>query len=113
MNSVSSIALSSMRFASARLERSAQNVANVNTDGYEAQRAVARAQPNGGVSGSTVPTYGPHPSFDSGAGEVLGSNTDIASETVEQLGAAQQFKAAIALLKTDQDMMKSVLDIKA
>jgi flagellar basal-body rod protein FlgC len=113
MNSVSSIALSSMRFATARLERSAQNVANVNTDGYEAQRAVAREQQNGGVSGTTTPTYAPHPAFERGAEEVLGSNTDLVSETVEQLGAAQQFKASIALLKTDQEMQRSVLDIKA
>lgn len=113
MNSVSSIALSSMTVASARMARSAANVANVNTDGYAAQREVARDQANGGVSSEAAPTYAPHPTFERGAEEVLGSNTDLVSETVEQLGASQQFKAAIALLKTDQEMQKSLLDIKA
>lgn len=113
MNSVSSIALSAMNVANARMARSAQNVANVNTDAYEAQRQVVREQRNGGVTSTETPTYAPHPTYERGAEEVLGSNTDLVSETVEQLGAAQQLKASIALLKTDQDMMKSVLDIKA
>ena len=113
MNSVSSIALSGLRFASTRLARSAQNVANVNTNGYEAQREVAREQPNGGVAGTTEPTYAPHPTYDLSGEEVLGSNTDLVSETVEQLGAAQQFKASLALLRTDQELTKSLLDIKA
>ena len=102
-----------MTVASARMARSAANVANVNTDGYEAQRQVAREQANGGVSSASTPTYAPHPTYERGAEEVLGSNTDLISETVEQIGAAQQFKAAISLLKTDQEMQKSLLDIKA
>ncbi|HET6337485.1 MAG TPA: flagellar basal body rod C-terminal domain-containing protein [Polyangiales bacterium] len=113
MNPVSSIALSSMSFASARLTRSAENVANVNTNGFEAQRQVAREALNGGVTSTTEPTYAPAPTFERGAEEVLGSNTDLISETVEQLGAMQQFKASIALLKTDQEMQKSLLDINA
>src|SRR3569832_2005188 len=99
MSPISSIALSSMSFASARAARSAQNVANVNTDGYEAQREVAREALHGGVTGSTQPTYAPAPTYERGADEVLGSNTDLISETVEQLGALQQFKASVALLK--------------
>lgn len=113
MNSVSSIALSAMNVANARMARSAQNVANVNTVGYEAQRPVVQEQRNGGVTSSESPTYAPHPTFERGGEEALGSNTDLVSETVEQLGAAQQFKASLALLRTDQDMMKSLLDIKA
>jgi flagellar basal body rod protein FlgG len=113
MNPVSSIALSSMSVASARLARSAHNVANVNTDGYEAERSVVREAPNGGVTSSSEPTHAAHPTFERGADEVLGSNTDLISEQVEQLGAMQQFKASIALLKTDQEMTQSVLDLKA
>jgi flagellar basal body rod protein FlgG len=113
MNPVSSIALSSMSVASARLARSAHNVANVNTDGYEAERSVVREARNGGVTSSSEPTHAQHPTFERGADEVLGSNTDLISEQVEQLGAVQQFKASIALLKTDQEMTQSVLDLKA
>ena len=113
MNSVSSIALSAMSFASTRLARSAHNVANVNTNGFEASRAVAREVPNGGVAQAVQSTYTASGGFARGAEEVLGSSTDLVSETVEQLSAVHQFKAAIKLLETDQEMMKSVLDIRA
>jgi flagellar basal-body rod protein FlgC len=102
-----------MNLASERLARSAQNVANVNTPGYQAEHVVASPQAGGGVSGTSQPTYSPAPTFERGREEVLGSNTDMISETAEQLGASQQFKASIALLKTDQDMMQSLLDLKA
>lgn len=113
MNSISSVALSSMSVASARLARSAQNVANVNTDGYEAERTVAQEVRGGGVSSTSVLTGAAHETFERRADEVLGSNTDLISEQVEQLGAVQQFKASIALLKTDQELTQSVLDLKA
>lgn len=102
-----------MNLASERLARSAQNVANVNTPGYQAEHVVARSQADGGVTGTAVPTGAPAPTFERGRDEVLGSNTDMISETAEQLGASQQFKASIALLKTDQDMTQSLLDLKA
>lgn len=109
MNSVSSIALSSMSHASARLSRSAHNVANVNTAGFEAQRVVASEAPNGGVTSQTQPTYDAAMSYQ----DVIGSNTDLISETVEQISSLHQFKAAVALLKTDQEMMSTLLDVKA
>jgi flagellar basal body rod protein FlgC len=110
VNSVSSIALSGLSLATERLARSAQNVANVDTPGYEPQSVVAVSQAGGGV---TSAASAPQPTFERGRDEVLGSGTDMISETAEQLGAAQQFKASIALLKTDQDMMQSLLDLKA
>jgi flagellar basal body rod protein FlgC len=110
VNSVSSIALSAVSVASARLARSAQNVANIDTPGYQPESVVAQSAAGGGVTGALRAAA---PSFERGADEVLGSGTDLISETAEQLGASQQFKASIALLKTDQDMMKSLLDLKA
>jgi flagellar basal-body rod protein FlgC len=113
MNPVSGIALSGMTVATARLGRSAQNVANINTDGFQAEREVAREQAGGGVTSTHGPTYAPAPLYQRDGREVSGSNTDVISETVEQLGAAQQFKASLALLRTQDEMTKSVLDIKA
>jgi flagellar basal body rod protein FlgC len=110
---ISSIALNSLTYASKRLEASARNTANVNTAGYEPQRAVATQAPGGGVSTTLLPQYAPSTAGELTAGEVLGSGTDLISEQVEQIGAAQQFKAAVSLLKTDQEMTQSLLDIKA
>jgi flagellar basal body rod protein FlgC len=110
---ISSIALNSLTYASKRLEASARNVANVNTPGYEPERAVAKSAAGGGVTTTLQPQYAPSTAGDLTADEVLGSNTDLISEQVEQIGAAQQFKASISLLKTDQEMTQSLLDIKA
>jgi flagellar basal body rod protein FlgB len=99
-----------MSLASKRLAQSAQNVANVSTPGYEPESVVAVDQAGGGV---TSALGAPAPTFERGRDEVLGSGTDMISETAEQLGASQQFKASIALLKTDQDMTQSLLDLKA
>ena len=113
MNSISSIARSALTFASTRLAQSAHNVANVNTDGFQADRTVGREVKNGGVSATTVPTYGPAPTYERDGEQVVGSNTELVSETVDQIGALHHFQAAIALLKTDQEMTRSLLDIKA
>ena len=113
MNSVSSIALSAMSYASSRLARSAHNVANVNTEGFQASRVVAREVTNGGVTGTVQPTYTSAGTLSDGGESALGSSTDLISETVDQISAIHQFKASVALLKTDQEMMKSVLDIRA
>jgi flagellar hook protein FlgE len=110
---ISSIALNSLSYATKRLETSARNVANVNTSGFQAQRAVAKEAAGGGVQTTLEPTNAPPASYDLTADEVLGSNTDLISEQVEQLGAAQQFKASLSLLQTDQETTQSLLNIKA
>jgi flagellar basal body rod protein FlgG len=113
MNSLSSIALSGMSLASARVARSALNVANVNTDGFQAERQVAREQAGGGVTSTSQRTNAPATTYQRDGTLVVGSNTDEITETVEQLGAVQMFKASLALLRTQDEMMRSLLDIKA
>lgn len=112
MARVGDVANSGLRVANARVARSAHNLANVNTDGFKAERVIARDQ-NPGVTYSSVPTEAPAPLYDRDGTMVEGSNTDVANEMVEQMGAANAFKANLAVIKTDAEMQDALLDLKA
>lgn len=113
MTRVGDIARTGLSAATARVGRAAHNVANVNTDGFKGQRVVTEEAPAGGVTYSSVPIETPAPTYDRDGREVTGSNTDVVAETVEQMGAANAFKANLAVLKTDSEMHKTLLDLKA
>jgi flagellar basal body rod protein FlgC len=114
ISSVSSIACSGLTVATRRLEQSANNVANLETDNFAAQREQASALAPAGVGSAPQPTSAPHPvAIDDGGASHLLSNTDLISETTERLGATQAFRANLAVLRTDDEMTRSLLDIKA
>lgn len=113
MSSISSIAMSGMMVARERLATSAGNVANVNTDGYQAKRTQATEGQNGAVSSATVPTEAPSYARIQDDAAVIASNTDLISERTEQLGASHAFKANLNVIKTNDEMTRSLLDIKA
>jgi flagellar basal-body rod protein FlgC len=114
IGNVSAIATSALRLQSQRITQSAQNVANLDTNGYEARQIEAKAQPGGGVVGQSVPTYSPH-SFqvnDDGSTSES-SNTDIEEETVTQLSSLRSYQANIAVLHTADDMLGALLNRRA
>lgn len=136
MNAILSIATSGMAAASRRLEVSASNVANALSDGplpsadaavkakYPAAYAPLRvdqvATAGGGtranvsyVSPSTVPTYDPSAPFADGKGMVASPNVDLANEAVQQIIARYTFAMNVQVVRTYDQMMKSLLDIKA
>jgi flagellar basal-body rod protein FlgC len=102
IGSVLGIASSGLRLEERRLEQSAQNIANVNTEGYESRVVLSRDQPAGGVS----PTYSPQglAPHDDGA-PAAPSNTDIAAETVTQISSLRAFQADLAVLRTADTML--------
>ncbi len=111
MSRIADIAAGGMAYAAARLSRSAQNVANLNTDGYVPVAPIAQADLGGGVSMHNPPAQS-SPNYTSSGRIDSESGTDLAQETVEQIGALTAFKANIAVLKTDDEMQRAVLDIK-
>jgi flagellar basal-body rod protein FlgC len=112
MNRVGHIAVSGLSAAAARLTRSAQNVANVNTNGYMPVSPITQPQTSGGVTTKNASSP-PFPTYNS-SGQTLGaSGTDLAQETVEQIGAMNAFKANLAVIKTEDEMQRTLLDIKA
>lgn len=96
MNTVSSIAQSGMQAATTRLDVTANNIANVNTDGFKASRVTMSEQRNGGVD-ATV--------------EKTADTVDISREAVELLSTVSGFKANLQVAKAEKEMGKSLLDI--
>jgi flagellar basal body rod protein FlgG len=100
-----------MQVATARLARSAYNVANVNTPGFVSQREVQREAPSGGVTSQPSP-MGASYSVHNYQGQTVGSNTDLAFEAIEQINAVHAFRANVAMLQADDERYGSLLDIR-
>lgn len=100
MASISSIGTSGMQAAQLRLDASAHNVANMNTPRFQRQVVDQQATPGGaGVTGSV------RRSQEEGVA--------LEQEAVEQMSATYAFKASLQVVKTQDQMMGSLLDVKA
>ena len=136
MSSISTIALSGMNAAARRLEVSASNVANVsstgalpNADGtvpagaptaYAPLELVQTESAGGGTQTSvttakpsTVAVSDPQAPFANESGLVTAPNVDLAQEMISQLVAKYSFAANARVMKADDDMAKSLLDMRA
>lgn len=98
MNTISSIGLSGVQAASTRLNTSAHNVANSETPDFHRQ-VVHQSQETAGVVTSV------------GKAEEVG--VDLATELVEQQAASYAYKANLRSIRTQEEMMGSLLDIQA
>ena len=135
MNTAMNVAVSGMLAASAGLNASASNLANLESDGpvpatspqqpvaqapgsvYQPVAVTQTAQPGGGVTASVTPSlpsyalaYDP---FANMQGMVAQPNIDPAQEIVNQMTAALAYRANIATFKTAQQMEKTLLDATA
>jgi flagellar basal-body rod protein FlgC len=136
MSSISAIALSGLNAASLRLQVSASNVANAGSTGtlpnangtvpagspqaYAPLEVVQSASAGGGVqtsvttvTPSTTAAFDPQASFANQDGLVAAPNVDLASEFVGQLLASYSYAANAIVLKADDRMTQSLLDITA
>ena len=136
MSTISTIALSGMNAAARRLEVSASNVANVmstgalpNADGtvpagapraYAPLELVQTASAGGGtqtavttVTPSTTAVSDPQAPFANQNGLVAAPNVDLSRELIGQLIANYSFAANASVMKADDRMTKTVLDITA
>ncbi len=96
------------------LNVSAYNTANVNTDGFRKINATLNEGKNGGVVVKIGENEQSGPAYQvQTIGESEPSNTDIAEESVNQILAETMLKANIEMIKTLDEMDKSLLDILA
>ncbi len=109
-------ALSGLTAFAKQIEVSANNVANVNTDGFKKSRTeFVEMEPSG-----VLPVVqkdnsaGPAVLRDTASGptQVELSNVDLGEEAVNQIVAQRGFEANLSTLKTADDMLGSILDIK-
>ncbi|MGC4059690.1 MAG: flagellar basal body protein [Aquabacterium sp.] len=99
MNAISSIAVSGVHAASTRLDVAANNIANAQTPGFQRQVVHQASQETAGVVTSV------------GKSEEIGP--DLAADLVEQMSASYAYKANLRTIQTQEQMMGSLLDIKA
>lgn len=98
MSSISDIAGSALQAFSTGQQITANNVANLNTDGFKASKATFQENGTGGVSATVTSTQ---------------DSVDISREAVNLLINTQSFKANLNVLKTDDEMSKVLFNIKA
>jgi flagellar basal body rod protein FlgC len=99
-----SIALSALRAASARQATSAHNVASAHSAGLQPAAQASPVRPALQSEARTAASAG---------ADAVTSSTDLAAETVAQMTSLHAFKAALASLRTADEMTESLLAIKA
>lgn len=107
MSALTAIAQSGLQAAQARLGTAAHNVANHQTPGFTRQVVQAQARAEGGV----VVRLSQASQTGAQAGGQVGG--DLTQDVVDQLAAKHSFMANVAVLKTADQMMGSLLDTKA
>lgn len=101
MSSISSIASSGMQAAQLRLDASANNVANANTRNFRADRVAQEAvAERAGVQATARQ-------------EQEAKGVALEKEMVDQMAATYSFKANLQSLKTQDEMMGTLLDVRA
>lgn len=113
-------AISGLRAADKRLEVSASNTVNAQSENYTPSRVVQTALGGGGTKADvvdvrppTVPIYNPqHPAADAD-GVMQRPNVAPDAEVVEQMLARRAFEANLRTIETADQMSKTVLDILA
>ena len=109
-------ALSALGAYEKKLDVAANNIANVNTDGFKKSRAILQeADPSGVVvTISRVNTPGSPILSADGTGEIReSSNVDLAEEIVDLHTTKYGFQANLRTLKTEDEMLGSLFDILA
>jgi flagellar hook protein FlgE len=90
--------LSAVKAYGTMLNNTANNVANVNTEGYKTFETTMQENTGGGVSASTT--------RDSNTDRV-----DLSKEAVDLITAENGMKANIAVVRTASETQKSVIDM--
>ncbi|MED5618512.1 flagellar basal body rod C-terminal domain-containing protein [Ideonella sp. BN130291] len=99
MNSIANIGLSGMNAAMRQLGASAHNIANAQTPGFRRQQVLQQTLADGGVRVSVAQAAEP--------GEHL------AEDMVQQMSASYAFKANLRVVQTQDQVLGSLLDVRA
>jgi flagellar hook protein FlgE len=99
MNAISSIALSGVQAASTRMDAAAHNVANAQTPNFKREVVHLASQETEGVVASV------------GQSEEIGP--DLAADLIEERAASYAYKANLRTIETQDQMLGSLLDVKA
>ncbi len=96
-----SVATSALSAATTRAEVSANNVANLQTPGYQPKRVIQEEAVNANSIGGGVSAR-----VEDGADRV-----DLSREAVEQISVAQDVKVAVQLVRAQDEQLGTLLDL--
>jgi len=100
MDSVYNIALGSLRAAATRLNTSAHNVANVNTEEFRPHKVVQGDQASGGVTARSYRQDQP-------------DQVDLSEEALEQIKGETAFRASLELIRSEEERTGEIVDLIA
>lgn len=109
-------AVSGLMANSARVARIADNIANVNTDGYKAGHLETSSLAAGGVQAvSRSPSGAPlfEGSGDVQSGSLEPSDVDIGREFADLILAENAYKASAKVLGVAEDLSQTLIGLKA
>lgn len=110
-------ALSGLAAIQKKSEATAHNVANVNTDGFKKIRVTLHEQEPQGVRAEVqqLTTPGPMVQEQTAEGSVLveKSNVELAEELPGLMLSRRMFQANLKTIRTEDEMLGSLLDIKS
>ncbi|MBN2482737.1 MAG: hypothetical protein JXD21_00885 [Candidatus Omnitrophica bacterium] len=107
------IAIHGLADAKLRLDVAANNLANVNTDGFKASRVTSGESSPYGVTQHISQIDTPAFQYTDEEGNLIeSSNTDMVQEVVNMLIAEHSFKFNTAAVKTSDILLGTLLDIK-
>jgi len=108
------IAQSGLKANSVKQSASAHNVANLSTDGFSKQNTSHKAQQAGGVS-TQVDTVALSDQGKELSAQVDGpqNNVELAEEMVTQIESRENFKSNTRVIRTQDEMQKTLLDTLA
>ncbi len=110
-------ALTALKAYSAKLQNNGNNIANMDTDGFKKGRVLlSEAKPQGvAAKFDKVNTSGPviYETTVEGMKPVEQSNVDISEEIPDLMMNTHIFKANLKMFQTEDEMVESLLDLKA
>ncbi len=114
MSSLFSSSISGIRAATDMLSTSANNIANINTDGYKKQNVNLRSDNGSGVVADITESSEAGSSYINKRGDMVEtSNVNYIEEAVTQIKARHLLSANAAAIKYTDDAQKSIMDILA
>lgn len=99
MSSISAIAQSGLQAALQRQSSSANNIANQNTEGFRRELVSQQEQSGGGTQTSVT--------------RASQAGSQLPEDMVAQMASSYSFQANLKTLKTQDQMMGSLLDVRA
>ena len=127
MTDAISAAQSALSAFSTSMAVTANNVANINTDGYKSQdarletgpdgqgvrvSAIVRDDSPGGYQPESVSGYNQAGVYEPSAGLVETSNVDLARQTVDMIQTSRAFEANVVTIRSQDQMLGTLLDMR-